>query len=457
MLYVTVDGYKPPPPIEVLLHTNLPLPGPQYYWRSQVFDSYNGHVWIANTALSQDFPANTPYHPDLKTLPQNYQIIHQNMERIQPMDDALLVSGELLDTDQPSIASWRSTGDLTYARTNPNTFSSHSAIQSVSVDELRSAGNKYPESIRIFLKLPDDLPERVRNLAVRLTINQPTPYEKVMAIQDYLRQFPYSLQVPGTPADREVADYFLFDLQKGYCDYFATTMAVMVRAVGIPSRLVVGFNSGSYDYNTQRFIVVRANAHAWVETYFPGLGWVEFEPTSNLLPFSRPGEAAVQKKPAIGIPNRLSRTNSTASPINWQVLRFPLSALGFVLFGLLILLIILRLLPVESWFLALRPADKAITTIHRRLYRQGRAWGVAPNAARTPHEFARAFAAKLDRFAGNQRLAPLTVSLQADLNGLTALYTRLLFSPHPPTQADHRQAVQNWARIRKGLRKIRLS
>ena len=154
------------------------------------------------------------------------------------------------------------------------------------------------------MNLPDELPERVRDLAVRLTIDQPTPYDQVMAIQNYLRQFPYSLKVPGAPTDRDVADYFLFDLQKGYCDYFATTMAVMVRAIGIPTRLVTGFSSGTYDYNAHRFVVVQANAHSWVEVYFPGLGWVEFEPTSNLLPFPRPGEVGQsQNTPAVGSPD----------------------------------------------------------------------------------------------------------------------------------------------------------
>ena len=123
-----------------------------------------------------------------------------------------------------------------------------------------------------------------------------------MAIQDYLRQFPYSLQVPGSPTNRDVADFFLFDLQKGYCDYFATTMAVMVRAVGIPSRLVTGFSSGSYDYTSDRFVVVQSNAHSWVEVFFPGIGWVEFEPTTNQLPFTRPGETGDQSRPASGIP-----------------------------------------------------------------------------------------------------------------------------------------------------------
>jgi hypothetical protein len=457
MLYVAVDGYQPPPPSNLLPHTGLPQPEPRFYWRSQIFDSYNGHVWIANTALTQMILANNPYHPDLITSPGNYQVVRQHVERLQPMGGALFTAGELLDADQPSIAYWRAMGDLAYASTNAGIFSAESRIQSVTVQELRSAGNKYPESVQNYLNLPDELPDRVRDLAVRLTINQPSTYDKVMAIQNYLRQFPYSLQVPGAPVDREVADYFLFDLQEGYCDYFATTMAVMVRAVGIPSRLVVGFSSGTYDYDTHRFIVVRANAHAWVEVYFPGLGWVEFEPTSNLLPFSWPGETADQNKPIVGIPDRAPVKKTGAGLINWRLLRPLLLIPEFVLIGMVILLFVWLLLPLESWILYLRPADKAITLIHQRLYRLGRSWGVAANAARTPHEFANAFSIKLERVAGNKRLVPVIAALQTDVNWLTSLYTRLLFSLHPPTHDEHHQAVRNWAHIRKGLRKIRHS
>jgi hypothetical protein len=454
MMYVTVEDYVPPPPTDVYLYTDIVQSYVRYYWRSQTFDVYNGHVWIANTARTQALAANSPYHPDLATLPKNYQLVHQSVDRLQPMDGAIFVTGDLLSTDQPSTAAWRASGDLVDARTNADTFSANSRIQFVTVGQLRLSGNAYPESIHHYLSLPDELPGRVRDLAVQLTINRPTPYDQVMAIQNYLRQFPYSLEVPGAPIDRDVADYFLFDLQKGYCDYFATSMAVMVRAAGIPARLVTGFSSGTYDYNENRFVVVEANAHAWVEVYFPGIGWVEFEPTTNQFPFPRPSGTADQANPAIGVPTPVPVTGSGGARINWGALRLPILILEFVLAGLAVLLLLWLFLPIESWFLYLLPADKAITTIHQRLYHQGRVWGVLPEPSRTPHEFAKALSARLEHFARNNRLAPITISLQADLNWLTNLYTRLLFSPHVPTQEEHHQAVRNWARIRRGMRKI---
>ena len=79
-----------------------------------------------------------------------------------------------------------------------------------------------------------------------------------------------------------MVDYFLFDLKEGYCDYYATSMAILARAAGLPSRLVVGYASGDYDPANNRYVVTEADAHSWVEIYFTGRGWVEFEPTASL-------------------------------------------------------------------------------------------------------------------------------------------------------------------------------
>jgi hypothetical protein len=122
-----------------------------------------------------------------------------------------------------------------------------------------------------------------------------------------------------------------------------------------------------------------------------------------------------------------------------------------------LLLLLWRLLPFESWLLHLQAPAPAITAIQQRLYRQARAWGVAADAARTPHEFEQAFATQLERFAARPRLAPTVSALQSDLAWLTALYTRLLFSPTPPTSAEHHQAVRTWLRLRQSLRRLRYS
>ncbi len=102
-----------------------------------------------------------------------------------------------------------------------------------------------------YLSLPDELPQRVIDLAHSLTAGQPTVYDQALALQTYLRTIPYTLGLPAPSTDADVVDSFLFDLKRGYCDYYASAMVVMARSVDIPARLAVGYAAGSYDARTQ--------------------------------------------------------------------------------------------------------------------------------------------------------------------------------------------------------------
>jgi transglutaminase-like putative cysteine protease len=445
IMYVSVDGYKPPPPPEVAQFTNAAEPDVRYYWRVQTYDSYNGYVWVDDAAQTQQILANAPYHPGLAKLTSKYQEVRQSVERLQHLDGSLFATGNLVSVDQLSLATWRATGDLIDAQTGPDQYTALSRIPYVTVTELRAAGTDFPDAIRKrYLNLPDTVPQRVRDLALDLTANQVTIYDRAMAIQTYLRQFPYSLDVPAPPRPREVSDYFIFDLKKGYCDYFATSMVVLARAAGLPARLVTGYSTGVYDYDNDRFVVVQANAHAWVEIYFPNIGWVEFEPTTNLAPIPHPGEAPTSDQTVAAAPTPAPQVAPKMFTINWAVLGGPLQTLGWIAAGIILLL---ALLPFESWLLYFRPADQAVRTIYNRLYRRGYSWGIEALAGRTPNEFTTVLAARLEKLAKNKRLTTKVSSARADLDWLTDLYTRLLFSQDPPTQAEHHRAVQTWVRL----------
>lgn len=131
-----------------------------------------------------------------------------------------------------------------------------------------------------YLRYPSDLPQRVKDLAQKLTVNKSQPYDKAKAIEEFLRTYKYSLDVPPVPKGRDFVDYFLFDLKKGYCTYYATSMVIMLRTIGIPARYVVGFKMPSEPSGDGYYTVTTANAHAWVEAYFDDYGWVTFEPTA---------------------------------------------------------------------------------------------------------------------------------------------------------------------------------
>lgn len=143
---------------------------------------------------------------------------------------------------------------------------------------LRSAGTWIPNNLDGYLKLPP-LDIRISRLAEELTSPASNNYDKAVAIEQYLRgHYGYTLELPRIP-QRDPLAYFLFDRRKGHCEYFASSMAVMLRAVHIPSRLVTGFRGGEFNDLTGQYVVRASNAHSWVEAWFPGYGWIAFDPT----------------------------------------------------------------------------------------------------------------------------------------------------------------------------------
>jgi protein-glutamine gamma-glutamyltransferase len=147
--------------------------------------------------------------------------------------------------------------------------------------KLRADGTEYPDEIRTQdLQLPIVDP-RVFQLAKSLTGQARTPYDKALAIANHLRtQYTYTLNLTGKPGDDPLA-HFLFETRAGHCEYFASAMTIMLRTLGIPAREVNGFLPGEYNDLAGDYIVRASDAHSWVEVYFPGDGWVTFDPTPS--------------------------------------------------------------------------------------------------------------------------------------------------------------------------------
>ena len=154
-----------------------------------------------------------------------------------------------------------------------------SDIGQPSPDELRHATAEVPPKIAIqYLQLPP-LDPRLPQLARDITARAPTAYDKAEAIEDYLqKQYRYTLQLPSTP-QRDPVAYFLFERKAGHCEFFSSSMALMLRTLGIPARVVNGFRSGEFNSVTGSYIVRGRDAHSWVEAYFPRYGWITFDPT----------------------------------------------------------------------------------------------------------------------------------------------------------------------------------
>ena len=141
------------------------------------------------------------------------------------------------------------------------------------------------EDFTQYLQLPEQLPERVKELAETITENQESVYEKTKAIESYFGRngFVYTQQDVAIPkAGDDYVDQFLFDTKKGYCDNFSTSMVVMLRSIDIPARWVKGFAPGESvlnDDGEKVYQITNNEAHSWVEAYMPGVGWMPYEPT----------------------------------------------------------------------------------------------------------------------------------------------------------------------------------
>ena len=132
-----------------------------------------------------------------------------------------------------------------------------------------------------YLQLPDNFSERIRNLALAVTEGAGNNYDRARAIEQYLAEnMAYTYTPPEVPEGREFADFFIFDSKEGYCTHYATAMVLMARSIGIPARYVEGYRLAEKPEGEKAFKVTNEHAHAWVEVYFEGFGWLPFEPSS---------------------------------------------------------------------------------------------------------------------------------------------------------------------------------
>ena len=426
---------------------------PRYYWRSVTYDVYLGAGWATSSAPPADYQADTPLIPGLL---DRHRLLHLDVKMVQP-EGKLFWSGILFSADIPFTANWRIRpqpslfadqsallqADLFAAATNVDSYNAQAYVPDVTEEELRAAATEYPDEIRErYLNLPRSVPERVHQLAQEIVAGQANPYDKAKAIEAYLRAYPYDLEVPAPPQDQDVADYFLFDLKKGYCDYYATAMVVLARSSGIPARFVSGYASGSYDAPNAQYVVRELNAHSWAEIYFPEVGWIEFEPTGSQPELERIAEEVV-------VPTEPKEDTTASALLNRY--RTELALIWISPVVVLFLLAFLYFAIIERWwYLRLSPA-LAIERLYRRLYRLGRPLAGDRTRAETAHEFSDRLINKIKDIAQLRRFAKLFARAQDDVDLLTNLYYLSLFSGQHTQKKDAIRAFNTWKQLRLSL------
>jgi hypothetical protein len=453
VMHVSVAGYDPFPRAAVG-YVSLKIP-PRYYWRSFTYDQYNGRGWYSGPVNVVDYP---PGNADMPVVDQHHQLVRQTVNPLVDLGGFVYAAGELVTLDAAYQMAWRVTGDALAAQSAARVYTAVSSIPSVTEAELRSAGTDYPDwLLQRYLRLPEQVPDRVRELAFDLTAVQLTPYDQALAIEAYLRTISYTLNVPAPPLGREVADYFLFDLQRGYCDYFATAMVVLARSAGIPARLVTGYASGGYDVLNAHFVVLEEDAHSWVEVYFPLYGWVEFEPTSGLPPIDHSG-----RSPGLAPAYDQSSGPDAVAQIGETVHR----RIDVAFWAFVVLLAAsvggLSWWGVGSWRVRRMTPEELVAYIYQRLYRQGRWFGLRSQLGETAGEFSKKLELRIvnvglpDRplkAATHTRRERLVGFIARDLSRLTLLYERALFSAEPLGLQEKAVALETWRLLRGNLRR----
>ncbi|WP_163654752.1 transglutaminase family protein [Listeria sp. PSOL-1] len=235
------------------------------------------------------------------------------------------------------------------------------------IDKMKQANynNLSTSFLTQYTQLPRELPKRVRNLAAEITKNAKTTYDATKAIENYLSlsgKFTYSIKnAKKTLPNADYVDQFLFETKVGYCNDFSTSMVILLRSVDIPARWAKGFTTGSkLTTNDGKTIyrVANNNAHSWPEVYFPGTGWVPFEPTTtfanperfmNTVPAKRTNDstnknsASAKKNSSSNKAKQQPKENKSAEKKAGQLtLRFSTWLwVPVILFALFLLLVIL--------------------------------------------------------------------------------------------------------------------
>jgi len=175
-----------------------------------------------------------------------------------------------------------------------DTYSTVATRSVASAETLAAAGQDYPSAImERYLALPGGGSPEVRELTLSIVGGAGSPYEAARLIESHLRSnYTFDFQITSPPPGEDAVEHFLLESRAGYFDLFSSSMAVMLRSIGIPSRVAVGFAPERSDYNsaTKTYQITEERAWSWPEVYFPGLGWVEFNPTPSRPAAVRPGD-----------------------------------------------------------------------------------------------------------------------------------------------------------------------
>jgi transglutaminase-like putative cysteine protease len=411
------------------------------HWRGLSYAVYTGQGWALSEEQEKQLRAG-----DLIPLPETMENLSIRQQVYWRYDNRVTRYSLGLPEriDQAGTAVFRDQTDLVrLLGQGPVRYEIISRLPAPSRDQLRRAGlEDVPTDIALrYTQLPQNLPRRVRDLAAEVTAEASSPYAQALALEAFLRQYPYDLSISAPPADVDVVDYFLFDLQRGYCDYFASAMAVMARSLGLPARIAVGYAATAADAEGVQ-TVRQSDAHSWAEIYFADIGWVEFEPTTS---FASPNEAAAYEQASdVGIlpeagqpaPPPIPQQKAAQRPWPWQQM---LGAAG---------LMALAALLVRRWRQRPHVEGDAVQQAYGRLQEGAARLGQPLPPSQTPAEFSAALQKHLAHLEGRGRLGMWAARVSAPALRLGTLFALRQYGQGANAESE---ADQLWQQVRRPL------
>jgi len=327
--------------------------------------------------------------------------------------------------------------------------------------DLQGASIVYPNWLTPYRTLPPNgyrtpgVLSDIHKLALDVTAGTHTPYDAAVAIETFLRSdpFKYTLDPRRDPQGGDPIHYFLFNSHEGYCEFFATAMGDMLRSLGIPARLVSGFGPGTYDNATNNYVVRSEDAHSWVEVYFPGYGWIEFEPTKDTnntyFPITRgasgtnlcfrdlgcenPGGAG---NGSITIPGQRPESGGTnvqekaPAGVGAGFLRIPDATTLTKIIGIALAVLLLLFAMAARY---LRP--RTVMGVWRRTLVLARLAGADQRAGETPHELGR-------------RLAGTFPEASEPMRALASGFVVAAYAPPEVARSARASVMEAWSALR---------
>lgn len=420
-------------------------------WRTAVYDEYTGNSWRRSRRGGRPVPLPNRtlelLERDLVTVEGPQRIIKQTVYALAALPPELsaaaqpvriqlhrrgYTSGSVIVDDYGCLrALWR--------QQRQTAFTVWSAVSTAASADLRAASDEYPEQLReMYLELPLRTRLDAQGIADRIAGDAATPYDKAIAIAEYLRENQaYTLDGPYIPYHRDAVMEFLTRHRRGACDLFASGFVVLARAQGIPARIAVGYNTGAYDPEKRAYLVHEDQAHAWAEVYFPGYGWTAFDPS----------EGATLARPSIWSLLKIGQYWGFILAVLKRVLAVG-AALGFLTWlvsAAFNVPVLAELLRRTRGARARDPRTRLLATYEHACGLLRRA-GLARRPWQTPAEYATAVAARCP--AGSP---PLVAAFDA----LTHALERVRYGRSQASPDDVASARQCATRIAQALRELR--